>query len=268
MVSIALIGSSSYLSHEYQRQFGQAQNLDIIATRDIEGANLTSYDIVVNFALNPDSKNKPYCLQTDFDAAVARLLVDGRAQFIMLSSRAVYDHDVAYGARESDQARGTNQYGANRVETERRVTQLLGDRCTILRIANVIGYEAGRNRHSFTAMMLDSLRETGEIRFDISPFTRRDFIPVPVFCQILNYFIKQHLAGIYNVGSGLGLEVGRLPLWIIEGYGRGSVHFTSGEQQDEFRLDIGKLEQNYGDVCSVNEIEQFCKLIGRQLGNG
>ncbi len=268
MVSIALIGRTSYLSQEYRRQYEGLQDLDIIESREIESADLSSYDVVVNFAIHPSFKNEPYCRQTDVDATVAGLLVNCRAHFIMLSSRTVYDHDVAYGARETDAVIGANQYGANKAESEGRIIELLGERCSILRIGNVFGYEVEKNRHSFAAIMLRSLRETGEICFDVSPFTRRDFVPTPVFCQILKAFVEERRAGIFNVGSGIGLEVGHLPLWIIQGHGSGSVRFTSAERRDEFKLDISKLKQIYGDVCTPDDIKRFCQSIGKQFSDG
>ena len=41
--------------------------------------------------------------------------------------------------------------------------------------------------------------------------------------------------GILNVGSGVALPIGRLALWLIEGYGRGRLTIDSPDERDSLR---------------------------------
>ena len=76
--------------------------------------------------------------------------------------------------------------------------------------------------------MLHHAREPGEIRFDMSPFTRRDFIPVETAGRAIAALLQTPPGGIVNVGSGIALECGRLALWLLEGFGRGRLSARAG----------------------------------------
>ena len=55
----------------------------------------------------------------------------------------------------------------------------------MLRLANIFGYERGPGRRTFLSLTLDRLAREGRIRFDMSPFVERDFLPVEACARLL-----------------------------------------------------------------------------------
>ena len=99
-------------------------------------------------------------------------------------------------------------YGRNKRATEKRLTGLLGERVSLLRISNVIGNEQGLARRTFMARALDWLAAHKEIALDINRRVRRDFLPIDRFAGIIEAVSRNSAAGPLSVGSGLPLAVG------------------------------------------------------------
>lgn len=138
-------------------------------------------------------------------------------------------------------------------------------RLTILRLANVFGYERGEARRTFFSLTLDQLARERQIRFDMSPFVVRDFLPVEACARVLARVVAAPPGGVLNVGSGIPLPTGRLALWVLEGYGRGELVIESPDERDSFVLDIGRLTSLCGPPCSFDDLREACLELGRRL---
>jgi len=202
--------------------------------------------------------------EMDPDLRLARALGERPITYVMLSSRKVYAPGPDPLSEDSPPG-PTDAYGRHKLQIEERVRALLGERLTILRLANVFGYERTPGRRTFLSILLDRLRREGRIVLDMSPFVKRDFLPAEACARILARIAGRPPGGILNVGSGIGLETGRLALWIIEGYGGGELVASSPEEKDPFVLDIGRLASLYGPPTSLEEIRESCTGIGRRL---
>jgi dTDP-4-dehydrorhamnose reductase/UDP-glucose 4-epimerase len=182
----------------------------------------------------------------------------------MLSSRKVYaqsDRPLA----ETAPVGPSDGYGHAKLGAESALRERLGERLTILRLANVFGYERIAGRRTFLSLVLDRLAREGEIRYDMSPFVTRDFLPAAAFARLLAAIAQAPPGGILNVGSGLGLPTGRLALWILEGFGRGRLVIDSPREHDAFVLDIARLVSLYGPPCSLDDLRNACLDLGRRL---
>src|SRR5918992_2918680 len=173
---------------------------------------------VVSFARHPLLGRDGYRPdEMDPDLRLARALGDRPIAYVMLSSRKVYGPGA--GPLSEDSPPGpTDAYGRHKLQAEERLRALLGERLTILRLANVFGYERIAGRRTFLSIALDRLRREGRIVLDMSPFVQRDFLPVEACARIFARIAERPPGGVLNVGSGIGLPTGMLALWIIEGY--------------------------------------------------
>lgn len=220
---------------------------------------------VINAARHPGSSVAGYDLEgQDPDVRLAKRIGDRDIDMIMLSSRKVYapaDRPLA----ETAPTGPTDAYGANKLRAEQRLADLLGKRLTILRLANIVGDERVPGRRSFLAMLLNRLAEKNQIRYDMSPFVERDFLPVETLAKLLSAIIREPPGDVMNVGSGLPLPTGKLALWIMEGFGGGELLIDSFEEKDRFVLDIGLLEARYGRPCSQGDLKMRCLDLGRTL---
>ncbi|HYD67803.1 NAD-dependent epimerase/dehydratase family protein [Azospirillum sp.] len=225
---------------------------------------------VVNFALHPDTRRTPYDPAKDADLAVGRAAADRALGFVLLSTRKVYDPaalaDLEAGGAAEDAPLGpTDHYGANKLRTEEALRALLGERLTVLRIANIVGFDRVPGRAMFMNRMLDTLAAQGCIRFDVSPFVRRDFLPDDDFARALAAVLERGLTGTFNVGSGYAVEVGRLALWVMEGYGAGELRITDPRHHDEFVLNVDRLQTAIGPLSPAGRLEELCRAVGRRL---
>src|SRR6185312_16044609 len=97
---------------------------------------------------------------------------------------------------------------------------LLDDRLVVLRLANVFDAEERYGeRPRFFGMALSRLAREGCIAFDISPFVERDFLPAAVFAERLVRIVADPKPGIFNMGAGFPVAVGRIAQWLIAGRG-------------------------------------------------
>ncbi|MGH6919456.1 MAG: NAD-dependent epimerase/dehydratase family protein [Geminicoccaceae bacterium] len=262
---ILVVGRHSFLAQHVLAALS-AVHVEAIGHDEIERPGLLDgVGCVVNFARHPMAASDDYRPeQMDADLRLARRIGRGDIAYVMLSSRKVYAPSEA-PLSETSPIGPSDAYGRNKLAVEEALRDLLGERLTVLRLANVFGYERTPGRRTFVAISLDRLAREGRIHYAMSPFVARDFLPVGAFAQVLARIAQAPPGGILNLGSGIGLPTGRLALWLLEGFGRGALVIESTEEKDAFVLDIGRLEALYGRPCSFEDLRDACLAIGRRL---
>jgi UDP-glucose 4-epimerase len=220
---------------------------------------------IVNFARHPMARSDDYRLEEmDADLRLARRVGKRDIAYVMLSSCKVYAPSEG-SLSETSPTGPRDTYGRHKLAVERALRDLLGERLTVLRLANIFGYERTPGRTTFVSISLDRLAREGRIHYAMSPFVERDFLPVSAFAQVLAKIVEAPPGGILNVGSGISLPTGRLALWILEGFGRGALVIESTEEKDPFVFDVTRLTSLYGPPCSPADLRDACLAIGRRL---
>ncbi|MEO1017773.1 MAG: NAD-dependent epimerase/dehydratase family protein [Pseudomonadota bacterium] len=157
----------------------------------------------------------------------------------------------------------SNRYGRNKLRLENRLAQTLGSKLTRLRIGNVFGFEPGHG--TFMGQTQQTLRDEGRVVFEISPFTKRDFLPVDILGEWIAQLLRKPPGGIVNIGSGIALECGRLALWLIEGYGGGELVISTPTVGDEFVMDIVHLRTMVEASITPETLRSSILALGVQL---
>jgi dTDP-4-dehydrorhamnose reductase/UDP-glucose 4-epimerase len=264
MKKVLLVGKNSFIGKNFHETCRSHFQVDAISHREVDLVDLGSYSTVLNVSYQPEYFHAAYSEDIDFALRLARRLPTGGPHFFLISTRRVYGNSAPFPVCENQPLAPYDVYGTNSATTEQRVLDLLGDRCTIVRGANAFGFEPGR--HTFFGLASTYLLEKNRLTFNFSPYTRRDFIPVESFSNILRQLVETAPGGIFNVGSGKSLPVGQVALWIIEGYGRGEMLATSSKEYDAFQLDISKLERLLGPQPDLTDlIRERSIQIGRQI---
>lgn len=263
--SILIVGKSSVLGKAFS-----AKNADLsirqVGHNQIDQAGLfEGVDVVVNFAFAPDFFVQPYSDACDIDLRIAEHAARYSTHYIMVSSRKVYAPEAQWDACEDSPVIGIDHYGRNKLRIEEKLIQKLGDKLTILRPGNVIGFERMVGRQRFGSFLLNQLAETGKIELSISPHVRRDIVPMNYFCSVLREFTQKKLSGVFNLGAGEACSVGDVAGWIIAGYGKGAVHARSTAVIDEFQLNSSKLVEATGIHCGRALVESYCRMLGGGL---
>lgn len=199
----------------------------------------------------------------DFDLKIATLAARAGAGFTMLSSRRVYPRNARWDAREDDAAAGDETpYGASKARGEAAVRGS-GARHAIFRLSNVFGSEYGRA--SFMGRLLTNLKDRGEIRFDMSPATRRDFIPVETAAAVIARQLKQRTEGVFNLGGG-PTACGDIADWVREGFGGGALIARDSAIRDEFFLNMDKTRAAFpAAAVTPAALRRRCMDLGEQL---
>jgi UDP-glucose 4-epimerase len=265
-VAVLLVGKSSQLARAVLETASAAIAVHAVShDTDWNAIHFDDFDVVVNMAYDPRYMREPYDEAKDFDLWVARKTDAARPHFVMLSTRRVYGPNAPFPANESTVPAPADHYGRNKLATEIAVKQLLGPRCTILRVANVFGFEPGH--HTFFGIVLKSLKERGQIVLDVAPTVRRDFIYIEDFARIVRALLANPPGGTLNIGSGVATELGSIARAVIEGYGEGQLVVESEQERDNFLLDVSRLESVIGPTSASAGILQRCREIGARLRN-
>jgi dTDP-4-dehydrorhamnose reductase/UDP-glucose 4-epimerase len=226
---------------------------------------LDGVDRVICFARHPLLGQEDYRSETmDPDRRLAERIAERDVAYVMVSSRKVYAPRAGPLA-ETDPTAPTDLYGRHKLAAEEALRARLGPRLTILRLANVFGDERAPGRRTFFALTLHALACEGRIRFDMSPFVERDFLPVEACARLLAAIAATPPGGILNVGSGIALATGRLALWVLEGYGGGELVIGSTEEKDPFVLDVTRISERYGQPCTHEDLRATCLELGRRI---
>ncbi len=262
---ILVVGRGSFLAGHFLAAL-PAERVRAVGHDQIERPDLLDgIACVVNFARHPLLGRDGYQVEAmDADLHLARRIGGRDVAYLMLSSRKVYAPS-ARPLAETAPTCPSDAYGRHKLEVEERLGALLGERLTVLRLANVFGYELAPGRGTFMALTLNRLAREGAIHYDMSPFVERDFLPVEALVRLLAKIADAPPGGIVNVGSGIGLPTGRLALWILEGFGRGRLVIESPRERDPFVLDVTRLRSLYDPPCSLDELRTACLDLGRRL---
>ena len=265
---LLLFGKNSFIANYLLRALPQ----DKVVARshgDLDAADLLDdIGLVINCARHPFSSQDDYDIaRLDPDLTLAKRIGDQELPFIMLSSRKVYTPSDQ-PLREDMPLGPSDAYGRNKLKVEEQLREILGERLTILRLANIFGDERVPGRRSFLAMALTRLAEQQEIRYDMSPFVERDFLPVEILSSVLARVVQEPPGGIMNIGSGISLPTGHIALWIMEGYGGGHLLVDSHEEKDRFVLDISRQKERFGTPCSMVDLRDCCLKLGQLVRSG
>jgi UDP-glucose 4-epimerase len=261
--NLFVVGSTSYLAGHFSE--ATKDHFSVVGAPRFENIDRHPQhdDVFLNFSTAPDYLNKPYDPRCDVDLQIAQRLKNTPAHFVMMSTRMVYGPGEGRTLRETASPDPRSNYAQNKLESENRVLEILGDKCTVLRLSNIFGMEYGRR--TFAGDALTSLKNNGKIYLDIRKDVFRDFLPVQTFTKMLCNFVASPASGTYNLGSGHKTSVGEIANWFVEGYGFGEVEVTEDRNFDSFCLDVSKIGNIIDVNVTKNEIEQFAKQAGREL---
>lgn len=260
---VLVIGSNSYLG----KTFLAITNHSVVAHKYFdEGAvDWVKIKVVINFSLNPLYKTSAHCSEIDEDSKIVKAAKNHNVHCVMLSSRMVYSPSQEAKYSEHSPIGRNSVYASNKIITEIFANEILPNNHTILRLGNIFGLEF--NRPTFFGISLNNLREKKEIVMDCSLSTKRDFLPIKLFCQILDQIIETLPIGTFNLSSGHAISVGDIASAIIIGYGAGLVKSINSEIKDPFNLDITKLQNLLGFEISRNDVLSSATKIGELLKN-
>ena len=217
---------------------------------EILQVDFDGYDCVLSACLHPSFFTERYTESIDVDLTIAKRLVERSfgGRFYSLGSRRVYGKSeelVFHSEQNSQKLPLLENYSKNKAASETNISRTSLNFC-ILRLSNVFGAELGRS--TFFGTMISSAVRNGKITMSISPTTRRDFLPVSLFAEMVAKLILQNSdERIVNIGSGIAIQIGKL----VEVF---SAEFEKANRPLEITFDNVANDQFGMDVSLFREI--------------
>lgn len=175
--------------------------------------------------------------------------------FVFASSAGVYGDPKSVPIKETDPCRPISPYGASKLSAENFVRQYgltYGIRCIVLRYANIFGpgQEVGSEAAVIPAF-IKAVQQGEPIRIFGDGEQTRDFVFVKDVARVNAKVITKHLAGTFNVGSGMGVSINSLAQSIIETTQSSSPIEHLDSKEGDIRhsvFDVTKLQGIIGDI--------------------
>jgi nucleoside-diphosphate-sugar epimerase len=262
-VSVVVVGRG-FLGRAVAAALGPAGRL-VGHAAAVEPLILDGVASVVWAGRHPALGTSDWRIEEDLEPGLARRAAGRGIAFTSLGTRKVYAPSPN-PLREEDPLGPTDLYGRQKLAVEERLAAIPGLLLTRLRIGNVFGYERTPGRSSFLTRLLATLAAEGEVRLDVAPEVVRDFLPVEAAAAWIARLAQDPPGGVLNLGSGVGLALGRVAGAVVEGFGRGRIVVESRDERDGFVLDVGRLRRRLPEArIGADAVLAACREVGRRL---
>ena len=250
-MKVLVVGKNSFFA-QHLKKHDQCQNWLFKSHKEVKNypSLLDKNDVIVNLTVAPEIASDSFNVNDSLDVFLAHSVLGmPKTKLVTMSTRQIYG-DACLLSEKLDPS-PTTQYGKNKLAVEKYLYKLLSpSQLTILRCSNVFGFELGRK--TFFGTMLSSLSDDGFIKFNISPDTKKDFIPIEDCCEIIFQVVSKKVTGIFNVGSGVSVRSGDLAQAVIKGFGGGELICDSESVHGQFQMDVSSLRAliNYPSITT------------------
>lgn len=241
---ILIVGSNSFLGRDLKLD---PNYFDITKIRrpyeDTDKDLYNSFDIVINFCYQNKTFFSLLPEEEMIDVNIAKQL-NGKTKFVFLSSRKVYgSNPKLLKYKETDKTKPVGFYAENKVNIEKELQEILGDKLLCLRVGNIISVDETicTNGHCFMSWVYDELINKKNITVTIDKKAQKDFIPKSYLYKALQALFLNDASGIYNIGAGFGISTEELLKSIVD---EKYLNFTKQEiKSEQFILDCKKLHK-------------------------
>ncbi len=254
---ILIIGKNSYLANGISEYFPSAS---FISHKEIGSSSdlIKNADLILNFSIQPEFSKEILKKEDIIDYQICNTIKDTETKFIFISSRKVYgsNSELNYYS-ENDELNPMDFYSENKILTEKCLTDLIGDKLTVLRVSNIIGEPIFRNNYNiFMGWISQSMSKNGKLMINKNPYAVKDFITKKYFHSGLKLLSQKQLPGVLNFGSELNIPVIEILSNIV---GEENVIIeTPTTESDQFLLDC-KLLHNLIPPLTKEDLIKQCQ---------
>lgn len=224
---------------QYRNLVGK-QYLGLHSTKEIV-TDIKDFDCVIHFGANSSTLEKSWDSIYETNILSTRrwhdLCREHDTKFIFASSAAVYGNGQG----------PLNHYAFSKSVSEQEITNGI-----VLRLFNVYGpneYHKGRMA-STVYHWYHQLCDTDQIKiFENSRGYRRDFIWVEDVARTVHHFLNNYQEGIYDLGTGVGVDFESIANIVIEEYGQGTKEYIpmpadlESQYQTDTKADVAYLRE-------------------------
>ena len=200
---LLIIGVNSLLYEIFR--LSNFKNYDAISHKEVNNINYDNYEVFLLLSFDPNLHKSEINISNSIENSICKKIISYNKHLIYMSSSRVYENNEAIDLHEEldiDKSKLTN-YGFNKKVIEDYFLEMLNDRCTILRLSNILhSKKYCYNKKSFMCTFYKNL-SNGFIKMPSNSF-KKDFMIENDFITVLSNIIENYntFPGIYNFGSG------------------------------------------------------------------
>lgn len=200
---LLIVGVNSLLYEIFK--FGNFKDYDAISHTEVNKIDYNNYEIFLLLSFDPNLHKFEINISNSIENTICKKIKEHNKHLIYMSSSRVYENNVSIDLHEDldiDKKKLT-KYGFNKKVLEEYFIEMLNNRCTILRLSNILhSKKYCYNKKSFMCTFYKNL-SNGFIKMPINSF-KKDFMTENNFIYVLSNIIKSYesFSGIYNFGSG------------------------------------------------------------------
>ncbi len=163
-------------------------HLDLSEQRIIEILQEVQPDIIIS------SLSGDFDEQLNFHKTLANEMKNNSSDLYFISTTNVFDGDLSKHHCETDEPISKSEYGQYKINCEKMLTQMLGERCTIIRIPGMWGKDSPR---------FNELKVSIRANEPIKPYSNLQcsFMLDVQLARQLHYIFDNGLNGIFHLGS-------------------------------------------------------------------
>ena len=260
-INILIVGKNSFLSKNYIKLSKFKKNIKLIKYSNVKKINFDKFTHLINFSIDPKIYFKKYNSTNHIDEKICNLIKNKNLIYIFPSSRLIYKKKNSINNYIASKR---SLYGSNKYIIEKKVIKLRKKKHLILRIANILNFNLDKT-DLFIPKLLNSLKKNNLIEYDLNKRSYKDFITFDYFTKCLDALIKEKKTGIFNISSGKKINIHQLGMSIINGYGKGQIHYKNKLYRDSFVLSNKKIKKIIKTDLSKKEIFNYSYNIGKRL---
>ena len=268
-IKVLIIGKNSFIGSNLYTYLKKKYFVKKLSFNKKILKSLKNYDVVINCSINKKYIKYKYDKKNDFDFKIIKEITDSKTRFIFLSTRKIYFPKS--NIRENSNKKFLDTYGKNKFITEKKVQQYHGNKSTILRISNLIGFKK-KNIKKVHSTYLDELLKMvkkGKIIDNKKKF--KDFLGIKIFSKIIHLVIKKKILGIYNVSMGEKIYLNEINKWILKYYKKKNtlkvIKYKNDNKNESFYLNNYKLKKNINLKINKKSLKKECLKLSKKLFN-
>jgi len=267
-ITLLLIGKNSFIGKNIYNKLKKKLNITCLNFETAikkEKFFFKKFKFIINCSTNIDYVEKNYKKKNDFDLLLAKKIQFTNCKYIFLSSRKVYK--PKFNITEKTKTKPTDQYGKNKLLSEKKLENILRDRLLVLRISNIIGLKDHNIRRVHTTFLdyfYNNVKNNNIIFFGKS---YKDFLSINQFVHILFLLIKKNAYGIFNVSLGKKVYLINIVKW-LNFFNKKKINYIDEEKGmnlDSFTLNNQKLKKIINYKILMTDLKKDCLNISKNF---
>ena len=267
-MKILVVGKNSFLALGIFEKLNK--KLDIVSINYNVAKKKNSnffkkFQFIINCSINKNYVRNKYNLIYDFDLFLANKIKFLNCNYIFISTRKVYR--PKFNITELSPTIPIDNYGKNKLITEKKLQQILKDRVLVLRASNIIGLKKKSKMRVHKTFLDHFCKNIEKNKVILHKNSYKDFLSISQFVDIVFLLIKKNANGVINVSLGKKVYLKNIVKW-LNYYNKKSIDYTSIDKSmncDSFTLNNDKLKKIINYKFSISDLRKDCLVISKKI---